>query len=143
VDLFAPEGCESAQKELALRLFEGAFCEGKLAGTLVLQGILLDELTLSDFGALGSLFERELITDWNTCDWFSVKVLGYLVARELPSRTFADEVASWRSARTLWQRRAAREEPCFGARLPDTRASRSPRSTCVISGDRSGPHPRA
>lgn len=96
-----------AQKELALRLFEGGFCEDKLAGTLVLQEILLAELTLRDVDALGALFDRELIADWNTCDWFCVKVLGNLVARELPSRTVADEIASWCTARTLWQRRAA------------------------------------
>jgi 3-methyladenine DNA glycosylase AlkD len=96
-----------AQKELALRLFEGTFCEDKLAGTLVLQEILLDELTLQDVAALGGLFDRALIADWNTCDWFCVKVLGSLVARELPSREVADQIASWRTTRTLWQRRAA------------------------------------
>jgi 3-methyladenine DNA glycosylase AlkD len=85
-----------AQKELALRLFAGGFCEDNLA-----------ELTLRDVDALGSLFDRELIADWNTCDWFCVKVLGNLVARELPSRSVADEIASWSTARTLWQRRAA------------------------------------
>ncbi|MEN9578415.1 MAG: hypothetical protein RJA70_1424 [Pseudomonadota bacterium] len=96
-----------AQKALTLRLFEGTFCEDKLAGTLVLQEVLLDELTLQDVDALGALFDAKLIADWNTCDWFCVKVLGKLVARDLPSRTIADEIASWRTARTLWQRRAA------------------------------------
>jgi 3-methyladenine DNA glycosylase AlkD len=95
------------QKKLALRLFEETFCEDKLAGTLVLQEILLDKLSLQDVDALGGLFDRELIADWNTCDWFCVKVLGNLVARELPSRAVADEIASWCTARTLWQRRAA------------------------------------
>ena len=33
-----------AQKALALRLFEGGFCEDKLAGTLVLQELLLPQL---------------------------------------------------------------------------------------------------
>lgn len=95
------------QKALALRLFEGTFCEDKLAGTLVLAEVLLRELTLGDVGALGALFDRGLIADWNTCDWFCVKVLGNRVACELPSRAVADEIASWRAARSLWQRRAA------------------------------------
>lgn len=95
------------QKQLALRLFEGAFCEDKLAGTLVLQEFLLGELERRDLDALGALFDRGLIADWNTCDWFCVKVLGPLVARDLPRRQLADEVASWRSSRTLWRRRAA------------------------------------
>jgi 3-methyladenine DNA glycosylase AlkD len=96
-----------AQKALALELFDGAFCEDKLAGTLVLQELLLGRLALQDVKRLGALFDRGRIADWNTCDWFCVKVLGNLVARDLPSRDLADAIASWRTARTLWQRRAA------------------------------------
>jgi hypothetical protein len=57
-----------AQKELALRLFEGGFCEDKLAGTLVLQEILLSELTLRDVDALGSLFDRWLLRELAAAD---------------------------------------------------------------------------
>jgi 3-methyladenine DNA glycosylase AlkD len=97
----------TVRKQLALMLFEGGFGEDKLAGTLVLHELLLHDLTLHDLSSLESLFDRELIADWNTCDWFCVKVLGNLVARDLPSRNVAHEVASWSNARTLWQRRAA------------------------------------
>jgi 3-methyladenine DNA glycosylase AlkD len=96
-----------ARKALALTLLEGRFCEDKLAGTLALQELLLDELTLRDVHRLGSLFDRGLIADWNTCDWLCVKVLGNLVARDLPARDLADAIASWRDATSLWQRRAA------------------------------------
>jgi 3-methyladenine DNA glycosylase AlkD len=96
-----------AQKDLALSLFIGRYCEDKLAGTLALQELLLDALTLSDVTRLGHLFDRGLIADWNTCDWFCVKVLGRLVARDLPDRAIADRIASWRTAPTLWKRRAA------------------------------------
>lgn len=97
----------SAQKALALSLFEGRYCEDKLAGTLVLQELLLEHLGLRDVVELGALFERGLIYDWNTCDWFCVKVLGNLVARELPARSLAEAITSWREADSLWQRRAA------------------------------------
>lgn len=96
-----------ARKALALSMFDGRFGEDKLAGTLSLQELLLDGLTLEDVDELGALFERERIADWNTCDWFCVKVLGRLVARELPSRAMAEAIASWREAGTVWQRRAA------------------------------------
>ncbi len=96
-----------ARKALALRLFDGMYGEDKLAGTLVLQELLLDQLTRGDVNAFGLLFERGAIADWNTCDWFCVKVLGNLIARELPSREISDEIAGWRTSRTLWQRRAA------------------------------------
>ena len=49
-----------ALKELALRLFDWGFCEDKLAGTLVLQELLLAELTLRDVDALGSRADRGL-----------------------------------------------------------------------------------
>ena len=73
----------------------------------MLQKILLSELTLRDVERLASLFERALINDWNTCDWFCVKVLGDLIARDLPERRLADAIARWRDAKHLWQRRAA------------------------------------
>lgn len=95
------------QKSLALQLFQGRFCEDKLAGTLLLHEILLSELTLRDVRRLGEVFDRGLIADWNTCDWFCVKVLGSLVARDLPDRDVANLIASWCEADTLWKRRAS------------------------------------
>lgn len=97
----------SEQKSLAIQLFEGTPCEDKLAGILALEEILLGDLNLDDISRLGSLFERRLIADWNTCDWFCVKVLGKLAARDLPSPDFTQAITVWRSAKTLWQRRAS------------------------------------
>ena len=97
----------TSRKQLALVLFEGSFGEDKLAGTLALHELLLHDLTPHDLSSLAALFDRELIADWNTCDWFCVKVLGNLVTRDLPAQNVAHEVASWCNARTLWQRRAA------------------------------------
>ena len=95
------------QKRLALALFEGDFGEDKLAGTLVLQELLLTHLGRGDLAAFGELFERGLIADWSTCDWFCVKVLGRMLSRDLPTRAMADELASWREAKGLWRRRAS------------------------------------
>ena len=96
-----------AQKALALALFEGRYCEDKLAGTLVLQEILLGHLNDEDIDAFGRLFERACIADWNTCDWFCVKVLGPLVARDVPRRHRVDLITAWKCAPTVWQRRSA------------------------------------
>ena len=95
------------RKRLALSLFEGEHCEDKLAGTLALSEHLLPHLRIPDLKALGRLFDANHIADWNTCDWFCVKVLGRFVARDLPDRTAAEAIAAWKHARTLWQRRAA------------------------------------
>jgi len=96
-----------AQKALALRLFAGRYCEDKLAGTLLLQELLLPELRMADLEDLGALFDEGHIADWNTCDWFCVKVLGSLVARDLPDRRCAGAIAAWRGSKVLWRRRAS------------------------------------
>ena len=95
------------RKRIALKLFEGQYAEDKLAGTLVLSEILLAEVDEQDIEQFARLFESGLIADWNTCDWFCVKVLGRVIARELPRRKIADRVAAWCAARSVWQRRAS------------------------------------
>lgn len=95
------------KKTLALTLFEGTFGEDKLAGTLAFSELLLGDLNIQDLSSFEKLFARGLISDWNSCDWFCVKVLGKWVARELPSRSLAKKIVSWSAAESLWQRRAA------------------------------------
>ena len=99
---------DAGRVELALELLRQPLAEDKLAGVLVLAEHVVP--SGSPPGAvllppLAELFEAGHVADWNTCDWLCVKVLHGLLARE--GRLLADEVAAWRSARTLWQRRAA------------------------------------
>ncbi len=101
---FEPE----QQVDLALALFEGAYSEEKLAGTLFLQEILLPAGALHwqrDLDQFAALFDKELIYDWNVCDWFCVKVLGPLIETHEPA--CAEEVAGWRDAENLWRARAS------------------------------------
>lgn len=96
-----------ARRELALSLLRETACEDKLAGILYLQEVLIPSgiLTCADLPQLAQLFEQGYIADWNTCDWFCVKVLGPLIERE--GAACAQEIAAWSTANTLWQRRAA------------------------------------
>jgi 3-methyladenine DNA glycosylase AlkD len=96
------------QKGLALDLIRLGYCEDKLAGILFLQEILLPADAIdwrADLPRFGDLFEQAHIYEWNTCDWFCVRVLGRLAERE--GIECAHAISGWRSARTLWQRRAA------------------------------------
>lgn len=96
------------QKDLALDLIRLDFCEDKLAGVLFLQEILLPVGAIDwpeDLPRFGELFEQGYIYEWNTCDWFCVRVLGPLSERE--GAECAHAISAWRSARSLWQRRAA------------------------------------
>ena len=102
--------CLSRDEELALALlfFEEEHCEDKLAGILYLQEILIPEGTVRwrrDLPRLARLFDDGHIADWNTCDWFCVKVLGPLAHRE--GERCARAIAGWRNAPGLWRRRAA------------------------------------
>lgn len=105
------EGLEAwsarAQIDVALRLFEEEHTEDKLAGVLALSEILLPSLSKRNLPALARLFARGHIADWNLCDWFCVKVLGKMIAQADDPLDLAEAISSWRTAESLWQRRAA------------------------------------
>jgi 3-methyladenine DNA glycosylase AlkD len=95
-------------RELALSLIRLTYCEDKLAGVLVLQEILLPARAIrcpADLPRFASLFNEGHIYEWNTCDWFCVRVLGPLA--QLEGEGCARSIADWREADNLWQRRAA------------------------------------
>lgn len=97
----------SAQTKVALRLFEETPTEDKLSGVLALSEILLPHLSDRNLPAFARLFARGHIADWNLCDWFSVKVLGKMLAHADAPEDLARAISAWRSAQPLWQRRAA------------------------------------
>ena len=96
------------QLELALALFQEAYTEEKLAGTLFLQEILLPAGAIMcerDVPRFAELFAAGNIYDWNVCDWFCVKVLGPLIEKE--GQGCAERIAEWRGSENLWQARAS------------------------------------
>jgi 3-methyladenine DNA glycosylase AlkD len=96
------------QVDLALALFEGEYTEDKLAGTLFLQEILLPAGVVScnsDIDRFAILFDSGKIYDWNTCDWFCVKVLGPLIQKN--GMECANRISKWRDAKNLWRARSS------------------------------------
>ncbi|HSG80436.1 MAG TPA: DNA alkylation repair protein [Acidimicrobiia bacterium] len=93
--------------DLALECFSLPRCEEKLVGVLLLAEHLLDDLALEDVPRLAGPLERGHVTDWNTCDWFGVKVLGPFVLAGDDAVARAGAVAGWRASDVLWLRRAA------------------------------------
>ena len=79
------------------------------------------------------LFEQGHIADWNTCDWFCVRVLGPLAEQQ--GEACARAIAAWKDAPTLWQRRAAGE--LLGA-IPRFLPPRRPASQTEAIGELSG-----
>jgi len=97
----------SAQTKAALRLFEEMPTEDKLAGVLALSEILVPHLSKNNLPSFARLFARGHIADWNICDWFCVKVLGKMVEHADEPLDLAEAISTWRTAKPLWQRRAA------------------------------------
>jgi 3-methyladenine DNA glycosylase AlkD len=93
------------QKKLAFELLGQRFSEDKLAGVLLLGEHLLPALGARDLPSVARAFGAGHISDWNLCDWFSVKVLAALIERD--GRPMAEAIAAWRESEPLWQRRAA------------------------------------
>jgi 3-methyladenine DNA glycosylase AlkD len=96
------------QVDLALSLFRESHAEDKIAGILYLQEVLLPVGALdwrTDLPRFARLLDEGYIADWNTCDWFCVKVLGPLAQRE--GEACARAIAAWRHAEVLWRHRAS------------------------------------
>lgn len=94
------------QLELALAFFAEPYAEDKLAGILYLQNHLQTQLPwqiLLDRYQI--LFAKELIFDWNCCDWFCVRLMGPMIKLNGPDCALA--VSNWKDAPYLWQARAA------------------------------------
>jgi 3-methyladenine DNA glycosylase AlkD len=94
-------------KRIALALIEQRMTRDKLAGIVVLQEILGDQLRVSDLPAFAQLFANGHLADWTVTDWFCMKVLATLLARDAGRAEVARALARWRDADTTWQRRAA------------------------------------
>jgi len=92
--------------EIALSFFEESYSEDKLTAILYLQDYLLhqfDGKTL--FPYFEQLYHRELIFDWNVCDWFCVRVLGPGILAQ--GKSWAETLAAWKDAPYLWQARSS------------------------------------
>jgi 3-methyladenine DNA glycosylase AlkD len=105
---FSEQLAPSEQVDLALSLLREALAEDKIAGILYLQEVLLPRGAIdwpADLPRFARLYDEGHIADWNTCDWFCVKLLGPLAQREGEACALA--IAAWREAKNLWRHRAS------------------------------------
>ncbi len=94
-------------KRIAHALIEQRMPKDKLAGILVLHDLLGDQLRATDLPSFAQLFEDGHLSDQIVCDWFTSKVLVSLLDRTPGRAEVARQLAQWRNADTIWQRRAA------------------------------------
>jgi 3-methyladenine DNA glycosylase AlkD len=94
--------------KLAGRLVAQDYSEDKLAGTILVQEILVPEGRLDWRLALPDIerwFDDGHLADWNVVDWFSVKALWALV--ESAGGECGQLVLNWSGTSNLWRARAA------------------------------------
>jgi 3-methyladenine DNA glycosylase AlkD len=98
----------SQQLETAFELIREPWGEDKLAGILIVQEVLIKRKSIEwdrDLPRFATLFDGGYIQEWNTCDWFCVKVLNSLVKQQ--GQPCAKAIMQWRDAENLWRKRAA------------------------------------
>ena len=94
------------QAEVAMALFEEALAEDKLAGVLLFQNYLYDKVSLEYMmEQYETVFDKELIYDWNICDWFCVRVLSNTI--KLYGMEAVDKISKWKDESYLWKARAS------------------------------------
>jgi 3-methyladenine DNA glycosylase AlkD len=96
------------QLDTALTLIREPWAEDKLAGLLIIQEVLIKRKQIDwqrDLPQFAVLFDAGHIKEWNTCDWFCVKVLNPLIKQQ--GKPCALAVMQWCHAENLWRRRAS------------------------------------
>jgi 3-methyladenine DNA glycosylase AlkD len=96
------------QLTTALSLIQEPWGEDKLAGILILQEVLIKQKLIdwqTDLPKFAQMFDAGYIKEWNTCDWFCVKVLNPLLKQQ--GKPCATAIMQWCHAENLWRKRAA------------------------------------
>lgn len=91
----------------AVALGHHPITEIRLAGISIMERILIPDATMrsSDLPLLHDAVIEGAFDDWNTCDWFCIKVLQQLMDGA-PTETHS-EMLSWATADVVWVKRAA------------------------------------
>lgn len=92
--------------DLTDALFAVPTTEDKLCAVLLLAERHLGRLRTVDVDRLARPLALGHLADWNSCDWYCVKVLGPFVD-EADTERRARAISGWSEAEGLWQRRAA------------------------------------
>lgn len=101
-----PDLHEAQLKVIACELVAQPMSEDKLAGVLLFSEHLISHLGPDDLPMLRGLLADGHLADWNSCDWFCVKVLGRMLDHGEDPQRLADELIAWTTSDDLWVKRA-------------------------------------
>ncbi len=93
------------QLEFCKSLLMLEHAEEKFAGIIYMQTFLVGK---HDFDSLLDAaqwcFDKGCFFDWSTADWFTVRVLAKVIAKD---KAAVELITRWVTAKSLWQRRAS------------------------------------
>ena len=93
-------------KKLADDLISLSIAEYKIAGILIYQEYLLNKIKNNEIIiSIHTLFSKKVIFDWNTCDWFCVRILTPIIDQE--NKSDISQILDWYKKEYVWQARAA------------------------------------
>ena len=93
------------QIELLNDLMSQDFTEDKLAAILYLQLFWKDKYNKQKIDLISDWFDRNLISDWNVCDWLCVRILVPMIDHST-EQTIA-ELKKWNKNKNQWKARAS------------------------------------
>ena len=93
------------QIELIDDLMSQEYTEDKLSAILYIQLFWKNQNAENILKLISSWFDKELITDWNVCDWLCVRLLSPLLDRE--PKPSISEFSRWNNSQNLWKARAS------------------------------------
>ena len=80
--------------------------EYKLAAILLYQYVIQTKITNADLiKNINDYFEKGYIFDWNTCDWFCVRLITPII--ETGNKDEINTILNWYQKENYWQARAA------------------------------------
>lgn len=92
--------------KIGLSMFENKYAEEKISGILFFELYLIKKIKWQKILEIFEyIFQKELIYDWNVCDWLCVKALGKII--ENNGFECAKEISKWYKSNNLWQSRAS------------------------------------
>ena len=95
----------SEQIEVLNDLMSQVYTEDKLAAILYLQLFWKGKNERLTIDLISKWFDKDLITDWNVCDWLCVRILTPLLDNW--TKQTLTELKKWNSNENLWKARAS------------------------------------
>jgi 3-methyladenine DNA glycosylase AlkD len=92
--------------DLVIKMMKGKFYEDKIAGGLFIQLFVMEKNNHKKIlNTMETIYNHKLISDWDTGDWLSTRVLTPIIESGEPD--LAARVSHWRNSDYIWKARAS------------------------------------